>query len=105
MMADRPMKVKEASLFFESLLNPREGKVLTATAQREHEALMGLFSSAPGQDFATAKETLWGAVNATTYYVDHVRKKSAGDRLDSSWFGAGCALKDKAWANAIGLLN
>jgi hypothetical protein len=67
--------------------------------------LMGLFSSAPGQDFVTAKNTLWGAVNAATYYVDHVRKKSAGDRLDSSWFGAGSALKDKTWAAASKLLG
>lgn len=104
-MAAHPMKMKEASLFFESLLVPANGKAMTGKNVREHEALMGLFTSAPGQDLVTARETLWGAINATTYYVDHVRKRSAGDRLDSSWFGVGAALKDKAWVTANNLLD
>ena len=65
---------------------------------------MALFNSAPGQQLDTAKGTLWGAVNAVTYYADHIRSGTDGDRLDSSWFGAGCALKDKAWAKASDLV-
>lgn len=26
------------------------------------------------------------------------------DRLDSAWFGAGCALKEKAWASASAMI-
>lgn len=104
-MAERPMKTDEASSFFEALLVPDAGKPMTSRVLREHEALMGLFASAPGQDLGTAKETLWGVVNAATYYVDHVRTRSAGDRLDSSWFGAGATLKDRTWAAASMLLN
>jgi hypothetical protein len=37
------------------------------------------FQSAPGQQIATAKGTLWGAVNTVTYYTDHVRS-GADDR-------------------------
>ena len=64
-----------------------------------------LFGSAPGQDLTSASETLWGAVNAVTYYADHVRSGAAGERLDSAWFGAGYTLKEKAWAKANALVS
>ena len=42
-------------------------------AQHEREAIIALFGSAPGQDLSSAKGTLWRAVNAVTYFADHVR--------------------------------
>jgi len=99
-MAIYPMKSAEASSFFEDLLLEKDDKALSKKARREHEAINALFGSAPGQDLPTAKETLWGAVNAVTYYADHVRSGSTGDRLDSAWFGTGYALKEKAWVKA-----
>ena len=53
---------------------------------------------------ATAKETLWGAVSAVTYYADHVRSGTE-ERLDGAWFGAGYALKEKAWDQASVLVS
>ena len=104
-MASYQMKPDEASSFFEDLLLQRNGKPpLSTKAQREQQSIVALFSSAPGQDLGSAKETLWGAVSAVTYYVDHVRPGSAGDRLNSAWFGAGYLLKEKAWAEASALL-
>jgi phage/plasmid-like protein (TIGR03299 family) len=94
------METEQAASFFGSLLVQKKRKLLPRTAERECQTLMALFRSAPGQDLITAKETLWGAVNTVTYYVDHVRSGTAGERLDSAWFGAGYALKQKAWANA-----
>ena len=73
--------------------------------EHEHTSTMSLYESAPGQNLDTAKGTLWGVVNAVSYYVDHVRSVGGGDRLDSAWFGAGGALKDKAWTAACDLLN
>jgi phage/plasmid-like protein (TIGR03299 family) len=100
MMANHPMDVNNASFFFKALLLQKNAKELSSKAEREHQSIMSLFTSAPGQHLSSAKETLWGAVNAVTYYADHVRSGSAGVRLDSAWFGAGYALKEKAWANA-----
>lgn len=65
---------------------------------------MALFDSAPGQELSTAKNKLWGAVNAVTYYIDHVKTAAGADRLDSAWFGSGNALKEKAWAKASELI-
>jgi hypothetical protein len=103
-MASCQMKPDAASSFFEDLLLQKNGKPLSNRARREHETIIALFGSAPGQDFSSSKETLWGAVSAVTYYADHVRS-GAGDRLDSAWFGAGYALKEKAWAKANTLVS
>jgi phage/plasmid-like protein (TIGR03299 family) len=99
------METEQAASFFASLLIQNKHKLLPRTAERECQTLLALFRSAPGQDLTTAKETLWGAVNAVTYYVDHVRSATAGERLDSAWFGTGYALKQKAWANANGMVS
>lgn len=104
-MTGRPMKVDEASSFFQNLLLKKKDKALSTKAQSEHDTILALFESAPGQELNSAKETLWGAVNAVSYYVDHVRKTTAGDRLDGAWFGAGGALKEKAWSNASSLIS
>jgi phage/plasmid-like protein (TIGR03299 family) len=104
-MSAQPMKPPEASSFIEALLGQKDDKPLSRKAQLEHQTILALFSSAPGQELATAKNTLWGAVNAVTYYADHVRGKTTGERLDSAWFGAGCALKDRAWKEASLLVD
>jgi phage/plasmid-like protein (TIGR03299 family) len=105
-MAERPIEERDASSFFKNLLlQKKDVESLSARAQREHASIMSLYQSAPGQELDTAKGTLWGAVNAVSYYVDHVRSGGAGDRLDSAWFGAGGALKDRAWAAACDLLD
>jgi phage/plasmid-like protein (TIGR03299 family) len=104
-MAEYPMTPDGASSFFKELLQQKKDKALSNKAQREYEAIVALFRSAPGQDLSSAKETLWGAVNAITYYADHVRSGADGDRLDSAWFGAGYVMKEKAWIKASVLIS
>jgi phage/plasmid-like protein (TIGR03299 family) len=104
-MAERPIEEKVASSFFKNLLLQKDVEDLSPRAQRDHALIMSLYHSAPGQNLDTAKGTLWGAVNAVSYYVDHVRSGGgAGVRLDSAWFGSGGALKDRAWVAACDLL-
>jgi hypothetical protein len=76
------LKLETASCFFRDLLQSKKDKPLSKKAQREYQTLLALFRSAPGQDLPTAKGTLWGAVNAVTYYTDHVVSASAGEALD-----------------------
>jgi phage/plasmid-like protein (TIGR03299 family) len=102
-MAAYRMEAEAASSFFRSLLAQKD-KPLTRSAEREHLTIHALIQSAPGQEILTAKETLWGAVNAVTYYADHVRS-GAEERPDGAWFGAGCALKEKAWTEASGTVG
>lgn len=98
------IQAEQAAAFFESFLAQKNGKPLSRTAERERQTITALFRSAPGQELATAKGTLWGAVNAVTYYTDHVRS-GAEERLDAAWFGAGCTLKEKAWTEASAIVG
>jgi len=63
--------------------------VLSKKAQREHEAIVALFGSAPGQDLSGAKETLWGAVNPVTYYAPTMY---ARELPETSWIAPGSVL-------------
>jgi phage/plasmid-like protein (TIGR03299 family) len=104
-LTEHHIEEKMALSFFENLLLRKDEKALSSKAQRDLSSIMSHYESAPGQNLTTAKGTLWGAVNAVTYYVDHVRSGGAGERLDSAWFGAGSVLKDRAWAAACDLVD
>lgn len=98
-----------ARKFFESLfLSDKEldeGKQPSNAKYNEINQISSLFHSAQGQEIKTAKNTLWGAVNAVTNYVDHVRTTKSVERIDSAWFGTGAALKEKAWQRAMELIE
>lgn len=102
-MAGKQMSDSAAEEFFQSLFQSvkeiKEGKI-SDQKRKEVSQLMSFYRHAPGQNLPTAKSTLWGAVSAVTYYVDHIRSGS-GDRLDSAWFGTGATLKEKAWKQAL----
>ena len=73
-------------------------------------ALVKSFETSPGSNLASAKGTLWGAVNAVTYMVDHEKeyKKSgdlsAGDnKLRSIWWGGGNDMKSLAMDTALAM--
>ena len=58
-----------------------------------------------GADFASAKGTAWGLLNAVTEFVDHKRRaKNQENRLDSAWFGQGAQLKQQALSSALKLI-
>ena len=48
-----------------------------------------------------SEDTIWGLFNGVTWTVDHTRGRSNDTRLDSSLFGTGAALKQKAWTKAM----
>lgn len=64
-----------------------------------------LFES-PGAQLASARGTLWGALNAVTFDVDHqLPSKSTDTRLDKAWFGLGNQLKNRALNKALALVS
>jgi phage/plasmid-like protein (TIGR03299 family) len=93
----------QARGFFESVLlseKELEERKFSNRKNLEVSQLMSFYKQSPGQSLPTAQGTLWGALNAVTYYVDHIRSSST-DRLDSAWFGVGNQLKEKAWNEAL----
>jgi len=103
------LKSEAAKKFFESLFltdkEIEEGKLPANARHKEINQIESLFLSAPGQNGTTCHETLWGALNAVTYFVDHVRQPKSIERMDSAWFGSGASLKEKAWDRALELIS
>lgn len=63
--------------------------------------IMLSLNNAPGSNLETAIDTKWGALNALTHYVDFkAGARSANNRFNSGQYGAGAALKEKAF-NAL----
>lgn len=58
---------------------------------------------APGHDLTSARGTLWGAVNAVTYVVDHETGRDREAALRTAWFGQKAVLKRRAVDLAIDL--
>ena len=55
-----------------------------------------------GSQLASAKGTVWGALNAVSEYSDHRRATKTEDaRIDSAWFGAYNGFKNVAWDEAM----
>lgn len=59
---------------------------------------------APGADLPTAKGTLWGAVNAVSFDIDHRKRRNEATRAELAMIGYGNATKEKAWKLAERLM-
>lgn len=105
-LAKQKLSRDEAIRYFGGLLlkDKAEGfsmEELQVKSERVAQLLQA-YDTGPGSDLKSANGTLWGAVNAATFYVDHMMKaKSQDNRLNSAWFGAGNRLKNRAMAQAM----
>jgi phage/plasmid-like protein (TIGR03299 family) len=104
-LADRPVNPFEARRYLVELLgNPDK----LFHDQPNSKALNRVFELFDGQgkgaDLAAAKGTAWGLVNAVTQFIDHERRaRNADNRLNSAWFGAGAAIKQRAFSEALAM--
>ena len=49
--------------------------------------LLEAYEAAPGQNVAGAQGTMWGAYNAVTFMLSHMRGRTLDNRYSSLWFG------------------
>lgn len=76
-----------------------------ASAEKVMKRLTTAFFESPGAQLASARGTLWGALNAVTFDVDHqLPSRSSDTRLDKAWFGQGNSLKQRALDRALALV-
>ena len=81
---------------FASIMKQPAGRPLNQQ-NRAVTRLVQLFNGAGrGADLASAKGTLWGALNAVTQYVDHEYGRSVNSRLNNAWLGTGEVTKRRA---------
>lgn len=109
-MSERKVTPDMAEAYFKRVLtyaavNP-SGQPVTAVNDRALKAVQELFTGrGKGSNLASASGTAWGLVNGVTEYIDHHRRARSEDhRRDAAWFGAGAAVKQKAWDEAMKLV-
>jgi phage/plasmid-like protein (TIGR03299 family) len=100
-MADTGMTVEQSVEFFTRILsvNGRDGvERLPENKESSVLRLVDVMQNAVGQDTRSAKNTVWGALNAVTRMVDHeVNYRNSRNAIATSQFGVGNALKNKAF--------
>jgi phage/plasmid-like protein (TIGR03299 family) len=109
-MADCKVTPDMAEAYFKRVMtyaavNPA-GQSVTAVNDRALKSVQELFTGrGKGANLASASGTAWGLLNATTEFCDHHRRARSEDhRRDAAWFGAGAAVKQKAWDEAMKLV-
>ncbi|WP_322880970.1 DUF932 domain-containing protein [Pandoraea sputorum] len=109
-LAERKVSDSTAEAFFRRVLTysttSAADRDAIAVNERAVKAVGQLYSGAgKGATLASAVGTAWGLLNAITEHVDHHRRARSDDhRRDAAWFGAGAALKQKAWDEAMKLV-
>ena len=86
-----------ADRFVRSIISAK-GDEEEVRKSKGYTTVMGLFQGAGrGATMDGVKGTAWGFLNAVTEYADfHIRAQSSENRLNSSWFGSGAAMKNAA---------
>jgi phage/plasmid-like protein (TIGR03299 family) len=103
LLVDQSMNAFEADKFVFKLIDsiaptPRSGQKLSDVRNsKSYCRILALFDGGlMGADLAGVKNK-WVMLNAVSEFVDHERGNSADTRLAGAWFGAGDALKTKAY--------
>ena len=80
----------------------------TSRTKNVRQEMLRLFEHGIGHNMPAIRHTSWTALNAVAEFVDHTRStrgktsvERASNRLESSWFGSGARLKERAWELAL----
>jgi phage/plasmid-like protein (TIGR03299 family) len=96
---------EQAMDYFLKVLYPKQDSFDLAVKRPALDSIVGIYEGGVGQLTKTAHNTAWGLVNAITRFTDHEKPSANNDyRLQSAWFGAGDALKRRAWDAALELI-
>lgn len=103
LLAKHKITDKVAESFFCKVLkfDPKDAVKEKNEEPRMLAHLRSAFVNAPGQQLESAKGTLWGALNAVTFVVDHETGRKRDAALWSAWFGTKANLKSRALELAL----
>ena len=102
--------------FYRNAAMPNQGMSVTSTTNkadnktepngRAMSKVMTMFNGhGRGAELSSAKDTTYGLLCSITEFVDHERRAMSQDyRLDSAWFGAGAAIKQRGLEQALRMI-
>lgn len=89
----------------EVVVSPRSKRDEQQIVDRRLKNLFNLYQDSPGVVLGSSAGTLWGALNAVTYWTDHERQSRGQEiRFDRALFGIGAKIKARALSVARGML-
>ncbi|MFV5500401.1 DUF932 domain-containing protein [Acinetobacter towneri] len=92
--------------FYRNIATPTPAKEKSEPNGRAMNKVMDMFNGqGRGAELSSAKDTAYGLLCSITEFADHERRAMSTDhRLDSAWFGAGAALKQRGLEQALRLV-
>lgn len=92
--------------FYRNIATPNPAKEKSEPNGRAMNKVMDMFNGqGRGAELSSAKDTAYGLLCSITEFADHERRAMSTDhRLDSAWFGAGAALKQRGLEQALRLV-
>lgn len=92
--------------FYRNMATPNPAKEKSEPNGRAMAKVMDMFNGqGRGAELSSAKDTAYGLLCSITEFADHERRAISTDhRLDSAWFGAGAALKQRGLEQAFRLV-
>ena len=92
--------------FYRNIATPTPAKEKSEPNGRAMTKVMDMFNGqGRGAELSSAKDTAYGLLCSITEFADHERRAMSTDhRLDSAWFGAGAALKQRGLEQALRLV-
>ncbi|MDM1769982.1 DUF932 domain-containing protein [Acinetobacter indicus] len=92
--------------FYRNTATPNPAKEKSEPNGRAMTKVMDMFNGqGRGSELSSAKDTAYGLLCSITEFADHERRAMSTDhRLDSAWFGAGAALKQRGLEQALRLV-
>lgn len=92
--------------FYRNIAHPNPAKEKSEPNGRAMSKAMNMFNGqGRGAELSSAKDTVYGLLCSITEFADHERRAMSTDhRLDSAWFGAGAALKQRGLEQALRLV-
>lgn len=92
--------------FYRNIATANPAKEKPEPNGRAMAKVMDMFNGqGRGAELSSAKDTAYGLLCSITEFADHERRAMSTDhRLDSAWFGAGAALKQRGLEQALRLV-
>ncbi|WP_425916137.1 DUF932 domain-containing protein [Acinetobacter sp. TSRC1-2] len=92
--------------FYRNIATSNLAKEKSEPNGRAMNKVMDMFNGqGRGAELSSAKDTAYGLLCSITEFADHERRAMSTDhRLDSAWFGAGAALKQRGLEQALRLV-
>ncbi|WP_312584774.1 DUF932 domain-containing protein [Acinetobacter sp.] len=92
--------------FYRNMATPNPAKEKSEPNGRAMTKVMDMFNGqGRGAELSSARDTAYGLLCSITEFADHERRAMSTDhRLDSAWFGAGAALKQRGLEQALRLV-